>query len=114
MTRHERSAASTVVDKSAAMLSLEGDIRRKLRLAERAVAFASTPCARQDVALQETVMRLLLDNEEWRYAMSDLLQILHDGFEDQRSVRSLRTASPRLGTTRAGQQRTRPGGGEKG
>lgn len=70
------SVAVPVVDNSAAIARLEMRIARDRRIAERACEFASTPFARSDWTIQDRVMDLLLDNEEGRYTLTDIIEDL--------------------------------------
>lgn len=67
-----------VVDNSAAIAGLEMRIARDRRIAERACEFASTPFARADRTIQDRVTDLLLDNEEGRYTLTDMIEHLAD------------------------------------
>lgn len=70
------SVAVPVVDNSAAMARLGLRIARDRRIAERACDFANTPFARADRTIQDRVMDLLLDNEEGRYTLTDMIEHL--------------------------------------
>jgi len=70
------SVAVPAIDNSTAIARLEMRIARDRRIAERACEFAGTPFARADRTIQDRVMELLLDNEEGRYTLTDMIEHL--------------------------------------